>query len=296
MKKIFFAVAILVVALATTGCTKLLLSEPRGSDASLAQVEENVDALDVSLKGLYSIMYTGSDESDTEFTSRPGYMIEGQKYIDVMSDMLASDAACSTNNFRWLTNRTYMDEYLSLSDFTNTLIFNTQRGEEENVKKILTENSAGVTSFASKKDTLKVYESRMKSSRFMLQMFIYLALFSGVILIYNISLISIRERKTEFATMKIMGVSDGELKQMIFVEQAVYLIAGLILSIPLVRLFKWILETLLVSDSYTLKLHITVWIYICSLLFCILMLFISGRAILRTINKINPNDSLKERG
>lgn len=121
MKKIFFAVAILVVALATTGCTKLLLSEPRGSDASLAQVEENVDALDVSLKGLYSIMYTGSDESDTEFTSRPGYMIEGQKYIDVMSDMLASDAACSTNNFRWLTNRTYMDEYLSLSDFNNWL-------------------------------------------------------------------------------------------------------------------------------------------------------------------------------
>lgn len=189
-----------------------------------------------------------------------------------------------------------INKYLPISDFTNTLVFNTQRGEEENIKKILTENSAGVTSFASKKDTLKVYESRMKSSRFMLQMFIYLALFSGVILIYNISLISIRERKTEFATIKIMGVSDGELKQMIFVEQAVYLIAGLILSIPLVRLFKWILETLLVSDSYTLKLHITVWIYVSSLMFCILMLFISGRAILRTINKINPNDSLKERG
>ena len=53
MKKIFFAVAILVVALATTGCTKLLLSEPWGSDASLAKVEDNVDALDVSLKGVY---------------------------------------------------------------------------------------------------------------------------------------------------------------------------------------------------------------------------------------------------
>ena len=65
MKKIFFAVAIFVVALAATGCTKLLLSEPRGEDASQAQVESNVDALDVSLKGLYSIMYIGSDLSDT---------------------------------------------------------------------------------------------------------------------------------------------------------------------------------------------------------------------------------------
>jgi len=127
-------------------------------------------------------------------------------------------------------------------------------------------------------------------------MFIYLSLFSGVVLIYNISLISIRERKTEFATMKIMGVLDKELRQMIFMEQVVYLIAGLILSIPLIRVFKWILESLLVSDSYTLRLHIEFSMYMASLIFCVMMLYISGRAILKTIKKINPNDSLKERG
>ena len=115
-------------------------------------------------------------------------------------------------------------------------------------------------------------------------------------LIYNISLISIRERKTEFATMKIMGVLDKELRQMIFMEQVVYLIAGLILSIPLIRVFKWILESLLVSDSYTLRLHIEFSMYMASLIFCVMMLYISGRAILKTIKKINPNDSLKERG
>ena len=37
MKKIFFAVTIFVIALAATGCTKLLLSEPRGEDASQAK-------------------------------------------------------------------------------------------------------------------------------------------------------------------------------------------------------------------------------------------------------------------
>ncbi|MFC2584151.1 MAG: ABC transporter permease, partial [Lachnoanaerobaculum saburreum] len=160
----------------------------------------------------------------------------------------------------------------------------------------LTEDTSQITSFSSKKDTLRIYEDRMKSSKFMLQMFIYLSLFSGVVLIYNISLISIRERKTEFATMKIMGVLDKELRQMIFMEQVVYLIAGLILSIPLIRVFKWILESLLVSDSYTLRLHIEFSMYMASLIFCVMMLYISGRAILKTIKKINPNDSLKERG
>ena len=189
-----------------------------------------------------------------------------------------------------------INQYLSLQSFSNTLIFNTQRGMEDNIKKRLTDDSANITSFSSKRDTLRIYQDRMKSSKFMLRMFIYLALFSGVVLIYNISLISIRERKTEFATMKIMGVLDTELKQMIFMEQLVYLICGLILSIPLLKLFKWMLESLLVSESFTLKLNIEISMYISSLIFCILMLYISGMAILKTIDKINPNDSLKERG
>ena len=189
-----------------------------------------------------------------------------------------------------------LNQYLPVSDFSNTVIFNTQRGSEESIKKLLTDDTSAVTSFASRKDTLKIYESRMQSSKFMMQMFIYLTLFSGVILIYNISLISIRERKTEFATMKIMGISTAELKRMIFTEQVVYLISGLILSIPLVKIFKWILENLLVSESFTLKLHIGLSEYLSSFVFCVLMLYISGRAILKTIGKINPNDSLKERG
>lgn len=121
MKKIFFAVAIFVVALAATGCTKLLLSEPRGEDASQAQVESNVDALDVSLKGLYSIMYIGSDLSDSEFSNEDRRFIEGQKFIDLVSDMLASDVACPQASFNWLANRTYMDEYLSNERFNNWL-------------------------------------------------------------------------------------------------------------------------------------------------------------------------------
>ena len=66
MKKIFFAVAMFVVALAMTGCTKLLLSEPRGNEASEEQVESNVDAVDYSVCGLYNLVYLGSDRNDED--------------------------------------------------------------------------------------------------------------------------------------------------------------------------------------------------------------------------------------
>ena len=90
----------------------------------------------------------------------------------------------------------------------------------------------------------------------MINMFIFMTLFAGAILIYNISLISIRERKTEFATLKIMGITDSEIKQMIFIEQVVYLIAGIIMSIPMIFIFKRLLESLLVSDAFTWRLKL----------------------------------------
>ena len=119
MKKIFFAVAMFVVALATTGCTKLLLSEPRGNEASEEQVETNVDALEYSLSGLYNLMYSGSDQSDNQFQQLN--MIEGQKYIDVMSDIIASDAAVPHYGYGWMSSRSYMDQYLSDNRFNRWL-------------------------------------------------------------------------------------------------------------------------------------------------------------------------------
>ena len=118
MKKIFFAVAILVVVFAMTGCTKLLLSEPRGEDASQAQVESNIDALEYSISGLYANMYAGSDVIESEDRRA---MIEGQKYIDVVSDLIASDAACQNARYGWVVYKTRMDQYRTISAFNNWL-------------------------------------------------------------------------------------------------------------------------------------------------------------------------------
>jgi len=118
MKKIFFAVAIFVVVLATTGCTKLLLSEPRGGTASHAQIESNIDALEYGLSGLYANMYAGSDATDRN-PNRP--MIEGQKYIDVISDLIASDAACPNAYYGWVVYRTNMSQYRPIHGFNRWL-------------------------------------------------------------------------------------------------------------------------------------------------------------------------------
>ena len=186
-------------------------------------------------------------------------------------------------------------KFLPMSDFSNTIILNTSRGRAEEVKSALI-NTSLISAYSSSKETLAFYKSRMRNAAFMINMFIFMTLFAGAILIYNISLISIRERKTEFATLKIMGITDSEIKQMIFIEQVVYLIAGIIMSIPMIFIFKRLLESLLVSDAFTLKLELPLISYIRAFVFSVLMLYISSREVIRTIKKISPTDSLKEKG
>ena len=186
-------------------------------------------------------------------------------------------------------------KYLPVSDFSNAVILNTVRGMQENVKRELI-NTSFISAYSDSNELLKTYKSRMKNVAFMVNTFIFMTLLAGVILIYNISLINIRERRTEFATLKIMGITDTEINQMIFAEQVVYMLAGLIISLPLLKGFKWLMENLMLSDSFTLRLDMPVSSYIKAFLFCLIMLYISGRAIIKNIKKINPTDSLKEKG
>lgn len=186
-------------------------------------------------------------------------------------------------------------KYLPVSDFSNAIILNTVRGMQENVKRELI-NTSFISAYSDSNELLKTYKSRMKNVAFMVNTFIFMTLLAGVILIYNISLINIRERRTEFATLKIMGITDTEINQMIFAEQVVYMLAGLVISLPLLKGFKWLMENLMLSDSFTVRLDMPVSSYIKAFLFCLIMLYISGRAIIKNIKKINPTDSLKEKG
>ena len=78
MKKIFFVLAILT-AIAFSSCANLLVSNPSGSTVSEEQLQKSIRELDARVNGLYYAM--------NSLTSYLG----AQKYIDVYTDVLASD-------------------------------------------------------------------------------------------------------------------------------------------------------------------------------------------------------------
>lgn len=187
-----------------------------------------------------------------------------------------------------------VEEYLYIEKPVNTILINAERGRLKEVKEALIKSS-GIFSIADTENMLRTYRERLGSMRFMMDTFIFMTIAAGVILIYNISMISIRERKTEFATLMIMGIKKGEIRRMIFIEQLVYMVLGLIMGFPVAYLCRKFFEAMMVSETYIIEFNIPPFSYVKSFFLCAVILALSTHSILRAIQKIKAVDSLKER-
>ena len=95
--------------------------------------------------------------------------------------------------------------------------------------------------------------------------------------------------------MMIMGATDREIGRILFFEQGIYFIAGVLLGLPGSTGIKILLEKLVISDSYTIDLTINSISYLKAFLTCGVMAGISLLAQSRYVKKIRLTDILKER-
>lgn len=176
----------------------------------------------------------------------------------------------------------------------NAIIFNIYPSQIEPLKTIL-QDSRYVTAVTDSDRILKNYQELMQSMIAMVNMFSLMAVLTGIILIYNISLISIRERRLELGTLSILGTQLKELSEMILFEQLINFVLGILLGIPLVIVFKQVMEKLVASDTYTIALQIPTNAYAKSFIICLALMIAAFAAIMKNISRIEPADILKER-
>lgn len=178
--------------------------------------------------------------------------------------------------------------------FTDTILFTVEDGMGSEVRDQLMKTSR-VAWLVDTSRIVKSYKNMMGSMLAMTGMFALMSVTAGGILIYNISMINIRERITEFGTLMIMGATDREIGRILFFEQGIYFIAGVLLGLPGSTGIKILLEKLVISDSYTIDLTINSISYLKAFLTCGVMAGISLLAQTRYVKKIRLTDILKER-
>ena len=176
----------------------------------------------------------------------------------------------------------------------NTIIASIRPGSMQDVKDALSE-AAHVSWVADAEKTLQAYLDMMKSMKAMIYMFALMSIVTGGILIYNISMINLRERLTELGTLQVLGAGDAEIRDMLRCEMSIYFLAGLLLGLPGSRAIKYLLENVLVSDSYKIDMHVTAAAYLITLLICLLMAILTVRMEMRAVRRISLTEVLKER-
>jgi putative ABC transport system permease protein len=203
----------------------------------------------------------------------------------VISESLGSGCYMSKEGFY---------RFFSSVPFTDTILLTVEDGKRSEVRDQLMKTSR-VAWLVDTSRIVKSYRDMMGSMLAMTGMFALMAVIAGGILIYNISMINVRERITEFGTLIIMGATDREIGRILFFEQGIYFIAGVLIGLPGSAGIKILLERVVISDSYTIDLTIDPLSYFKAFLTCGAMAGISLLAQTRYVKKIRLTDILKER-
>lgn len=193
----------------------------------------------------------------------------------------------------------YMDidavhKYFNVSAQANAIIFNVEKGKLNQVKKFLID-TRNITSVTDKARTLNNYKTSMQSMLIMVRIFEFLSILAGVILIYNISNITMRERKNEFGTMTILGMRFNEIVEMVAFEQWINFVVGILLGVPFSFFIRNLVEKMIASDAYTIDLFVAPSGYVYGFFVCLAIMVLSLSGILKNIRAIEMTDVLKER-
>ncbi len=184
--------------------------------------------------------------------------------------------------------------YLLGTDAANALLIDAQPGRVQDVKAQILD-TLGVAWTVDPGKTLASYSDIMSSMTMLIAAFAVMSIIAAVVLIYNVSMINIRDRMPEIGTLTVLGASDGEISKMLLKEQLIYMVLGLIAGYPGGKLVTELLRIVIVSEDYSIDLSIMPDKYLLSVLICLAITIAAWIAQTRYIKKISLTDILKER-
>ena len=127
----------------------------------------------------------------------------------------------------------------------------------------------------------------------MINMFALLSAAAGFILIFQISMINIRERKRELGSMMVLGASESELGMMLSAEHLIYFVLGILLGYPGSLGVAKLIEVLIISDDYDIPIRVSRGGYGLAFVTCLAITLAAGIAEYRYLHRLSLTEILK---
>lgn len=171
-------------------------------------------------------------------------------------------------------------EYKPDALYTNNDLSNTK--EIKNIETIQNINSL--------KEGMTGMLSMMKT---MLVMIIGIAILLGSVIIYNLGILSYTEKEYQFATLKVLGFKDKQIKN-IFIKQNNWIaLVSIVIGLPLgFYLTDWLFKTA-IEEHYDFCAYITIRTYIIAAIGTFIVSYIVSKFLARKIKSIDMVTSLK---
>ena len=135
--------------------------------------------------------------------------------------------------------------------------------------------------------------SMINTARSMVILLIAISAILGFVIIYNLGVLSFAEKEYQFATLKVLGYKNKQIKK-IFVKQNVWItIVSVILGLPLGYLMTDYIFRSALGDNYDFPATITPTTYIYATIGTFIVAFAVNRFLSRKVKKIDMVTSLK---
>ena len=194
-------------------------------------------------------------------------------------------------------NYIYMNDYYYKIIFDeelkyNSLLINSDNFNKEKLsKELIALDSVNMINYTS--DNITTFDNMINGINNIVYLIIVCACLLSVIILYNLTIININERKREIATLKVLGFNDKEISSYVYREILILTIMGIILGIFLGKQLHMFIINSSEPDNMVFIKEIKTLSYIFSALFVFIFMFIVRILTYFRLIKIDMIESLK---
>ncbi|MCX7614492.1 MAG: FtsX-like permease family protein [Clostridiales bacterium] len=165
------------------------------------------------------------------------------------------------------------------------------KNEEEVIKQL--KKMTAVISVQSKSDSLRNLTQNMGSTTSFIGVMVLLAAVLAIAVIYNIATINIFERQRELATLKVLGFKDVEVKSLIFNENYIITVFGILVGLPFGKWLANAMFSMYDTDAYNIVFVAGAKSYLISAALTITFTILANFILMKKIKTISMVEVLK---
>ncbi|MDR3598360.1 FtsX-like permease family protein [Clostridium sp.] len=193
------------------------------------------------------------------------------------------------------TSMNNLNSILSEGMIANSAVLKLENSAFENEVKNKLKDIPGVSSVESKADSSNALTKNMEAMKSTIGMLIMLSAILLIAVLYNIATINIFERQRELATLKVLGFNNKEIKKLIFNENYIISILGIIIGLPFGVCLGGYLISASSTDSYSIPYVVEVKSYVITIILTLTFTVITNLVLMRKIKSIDMLEVLKNK-